>query len=149
MIPVMVAVVAAVASVTGAIVGLVAARSARRSSDSIDRRRHAIEALDHDAQGFNTAFAAFIAQCAAVNQGGGGDPGPALFTAEILLVHHRTTPELAAAVGGMLDHFVQWRVNRVPGAGFDERIGKVRAEMRRINLEMERERSTLVVALAE
>ena len=91
-IALIVAVISALASVAGAL-------SARRSADAIDRRRHEVDAVDHDRVTFNEAFSAFMSAGGAVT-----DKErllPFLFASEALQVHPRTDDEMRRAIGTM------------------------------------------------
>lgn len=92
---IVVAGISGIVSVVGAVFAVVSARAARNSADSIDRRRHLVEALDHEAESFQAAFNAFIASVTRVNneselQEAKKHVGAALAAASALRIHTRT-----------------------------------------------------------
>lgn len=95
-IPVLVAVIAAGASAFAAVQSRRSAGAARASSERIDSRRHAIAALDRDAETFSSALDSFLASCGSVRSD--ADIVPLVFAGEQLRAHHKTSEQLDAAV---------------------------------------------------
>lgn len=95
--------VPAVVAVLAAVAAFISARQARQSADGIDRRRHLVEALDHEAETFQEAFAAFIR--ASVGIGGEDKPrdhiehlGALVAASAILRNHPRSDQGMHTAV---------------------------------------------------
>lgn len=102
-VTIIVACIAAIASVAGALFARSSAEAARNSADNIDRRRHRVEALDHEAESFQAAFNAFIASVTRVNgelelEDATKQVGPALAAASAVRIHPRTDEDLLASV---------------------------------------------------
>src|SRR5690349_424432 len=90
-----VALVAAAASI-------VAAVSARRSADTIDRRRHEVAALDYERETFMAAYSDLVATFADIKGAGPAESAFALiYAAEPLAAHPRATTELVRSIDGI------------------------------------------------
>ncbi|QHT57194.1 hypothetical protein GXP71_14650 [Cellulomonas sp. H30R-01] len=97
------ALVAAATSIVAATLAVVSARSARRSADDIDRRRHLVAAIDEDRRTFNDAYAGFMAAAGSVD--GRDAMRAAMFAAQTLIVHpssDRDVRDAAATVTNVM-----------------------------------------------
>lgn len=135
--------IGAVVSVIGALVSWINAQVARKSADSINRRRHALDALDKSAATFQQAYGEFLASWPDTMH---RDPlGPMLFKAEALLAHPLCTKELEATIDEILNmvvHTVAEKKNI--GDEVNVLMAAMRASVRAVNADVETRRLKLI-----
>lgn len=132
---IVVAVIAAAASIAAAI-------SARRSADSIDRRRHLVEALDDERSSFLTAFGNFSS--AGAEAAKSRDAGPLLFASESLHIHPRSTDALRTGVAIVGNAVTQALHGGTAVHGINDAMSTVRTEAREILVQIATERADAI-----
>jgi hypothetical protein len=138
--------IGATVSALGALVAWLSANRANKLADGLDRRRHMIEAHDHEVEEFHENFATFVQRLGATSKF--EDLKSPLFAAELVFAHPLCTPELERALGAVLWRYLEEMAKRVTSEKqMEELLSEMRKEMRAINESAAARRAALVAGL--
>ena len=133
-------------SALSALFAWLSARRANDLADGLDRRRHMIEAHDHEVQEFHGNFATFVERLGATSKF--SELKSPLFAAELVLAHPLCTPELELALTAVLQRYMEHMTKTAsPRDDFEDLVKVMRTEMRAINESASARRAALVAAL--